>query len=43
MHVSKNKFNSFKGREFLRFIPEMANFYEVSDEEAQAYRQMMSS
>ena len=43
MHVSKNKFNSFKGREFLRFIPEMANFYEISDEEAQAYRQMMSS
>lgn len=43
MHISKNKFNSFKGREFLRFIPEMANFYEVSEEETQAYRQMMRS
>lgn len=41
MHIAKNKFNSYKGRKFLRFIPEMALFIEVDDEEAQRYQQMM--
>lgn len=41
MHIAKNKFSSYKGRQFLRFIPEMASFYEVPQEEAQQYQQMM--
>ena len=41
MHISKNKFNSFKGRCFLKFMPEMASFMEASDEEEQSFRQMM--
>lgn len=41
MHVSKNKFNSYKGRAFLKFMPEMASFFEASDEEETAFRQMM--
>lgn len=41
MHIAKNKFSSYKGRQFLRFIPEMASFFEVEQEEAQLYQQMM--
>lgn len=41
MHISKNKFSAYKGRKFLRFIPEMASFFEVDEEEEQRYRQMM--
>lgn len=41
MHVAKNKFTSFKGRHFLRFLPEMALFIEPSEEEAMQYLQMM--
>ncbi len=41
LHIAKNKFNSYKGRQFLRFMPEMAAFFEVQDEESQRYQQMM--
>lgn len=41
MHIAKNKFSSYKGRQFLRFVPEMASFFEVPPEEAQLYQQMM--
>lgn len=41
MHISKNKFSSYKGRKFLKFIPEMATFMEASDEEELTFQQMM--
>ena len=41
MHISKNKFNSYKGRKFLKFMPEMASFFEPSDEEETIFQQMM--
>lgn len=41
MHVAKNKFSEFKGRCFLKFIPEMASFMEPSDEEEQLIREMV--
>lgn len=41
MDITKNKFSSYKGRKFLRFNPDFASFYEVSEEENRAYHQMM--
>ena len=41
LHVAKNKFSEFKGRCFLKFIPEMASFMEPSDEEEQLIREMV--
>lgn len=41
MHVSKNKFGSYKGRNFLKFLPEMASFIEPGDDEEQIFRQMI--
>lgn len=41
MHVAKNKFGPFKGRDFLRFQPEMARFIEPSQDEVDIYRQAL--
>lgn len=41
MDFAKNKFSSYKGRQYLRFVPDKASFYEVSDEETRIYHQMM--
>lgn len=41
MNIAKNKMSEHKGHEFLRFIPNMATFVEVGEDEANVYRQMM--
>lgn len=43
MHVAKNKFGPFKGREFLRFLPEQARFFEPTEEENKTYRALLKS
>ena len=41
MDISKNKYSSYKGREYARFMPDKATFYEATDEEKRIYQQMM--
>lgn len=41
MDMTKNKFGSYKGVGFMRFIPEMATFIEATEDESQQYKQMM--
>lgn len=41
MDFAKNKYSSYKGRQYMRFVPDKASFYEVSEEETRIYHQMM--
>lgn len=43
MHIAKNKFGPFKGREFLNFFPEQAKFIEPSEDDARAYRSALKA
>lgn len=42
-NVAKNKMNSFKGTQFMEFIPEMAHMRPVRDEDRDYYFQQMNS
>jgi len=41
-HIAKNKYGSFKGREFFEFIPSMSYFREVPEAASIRYTQMIS-
>ncbi len=41
MHIAKNKFSSYKGRQYYKFISDQARFEESDAEETRRYNQMM--